>query len=121
MANARARAHERTTLWAAALRIEPGGFALGEGFRYALGVGATLAIGVGLAAWAVYAVFQANYAHYCVFLSAFVVLLLDVVKETPSAAAIDRALDTTLGAILALLIVIATRPLDEGTARNGTD
>jgi hypothetical protein len=74
--------------------------------------GFVLAVAVGLAAWAAYAVFQANYALYCVALSAFVVLLLDVVKTTPSAAAIDRALDTTLGAILALLVFLITRPLD---------
>jgi uncharacterized membrane protein YccC len=81
--------------------------------------GVALAVGVGLAAWAAYTVFQANYALYCVFLSTFVVLLLDVIKTTPSAAAIDRALDTTLGAILALLIFLATRPLDQGAARSG--
>jgi uncharacterized membrane protein YccC len=79
--------------------------------------GIALAIGVALAAWGAYAVFQANYALYCVFLSAFVVLLLDVVKTTPSAAAIDRALDTTLGAILVLLVSLATRPLDRAPMR----
>lgn len=81
--------------------------------------GVALAVGVGLAAWAAYTVFQANYALYCAFLSAFVVLLLDVIKATPSAAAIDRALDTTLGAILALLIFLFTRPL--GSAKSGPD
>lgn len=69
--------------------------------------GVALGIGICLAAWAT---LQASYGLFCVFLSAFVVLVLDVVKTTPSTAAIDRTLDTTIGVLLALLVFRALQP-----------
>ena len=73
--------------------------------------GALLVLLIGLIAWAALAVFQANYALFCVFLSVYVVLSLDVVFETPSSAAADRLLETTIGVILALAVFAVIRPL----------
>jgi uncharacterized membrane protein YccC len=73
--------------------------------------GALLVLLIGILAWATLTVFRANYALYCVFLSVYVVLSLDVVFVTPSSAAADRLLNTTIGAILAIAVFAVVRPV----------
>ncbi len=59
---------------------------------------------------------RANYGLFCVFVSAFVVLLLDVVRTTPSTAEFDRAVDTTIGVALALVVFRALTSSNETQA-----
>lgn len=65
---------------------------------------ATLTALVVAAAFVAYSVFSANYALYSVFLTAQVVFLIAFTGTSPDTAALDRLIDTAIGAALGLVI-----------------
>jgi uncharacterized membrane protein YccC len=66
--------------------------------------GPAVAFFVLVVAWAAYSTFRASYALYAGFLTALVVLMLDVVERQPLAATLgDRLAATTLGGLIAVL------------------
>lgn len=65
--------------------------------------GPTLIVLVAVAAWGAYAVFRANYAVFAAFVTALVVFLLSVVEPGPMTTIVDRAVDTLVGGVLAMV------------------
>jgi uncharacterized membrane protein YccC len=66
--------------------------------------GPAVAFVVLLVAWAAYSTFRASYALYAGFLTALVVLMLDVVEREPLVATLgDRLAATVLGGLIAVL------------------
>lgn len=79
-----------------------------------LGLGALL-VGIAVCLLAAYAVFTVNYLLYAVFLTDFIVVLLDLLGLPPEATAIDRLIGTGVGTGLALLAFVLW-PTWEGTS-----
>jgi uncharacterized membrane protein YccC len=79
-----------------------------------LGLDALL-VGIAVCLVAAYAVFTVNYLLYAVFLTDFVVVLLDLLGLPPETTAVDRLIGTGVGTGLALLAYILW-PTWEGTS-----
>jgi uncharacterized membrane protein YccC len=79
-----------------------------------LGLDALL-VGIAVCLLAAYAVFTVNYLLYAVFLTDFVVVLLDLLGLPPETTAIDRLIGTGVGTGLALLAYVVW-PTWEGTS-----
>ncbi|MBR7831055.1 FUSC family protein, partial [Actinospica sp. MGRD01-02] len=62
-----------------------------------------LALAAGVAVAAAYAVFEVDYLRYSIYLTVFIVLLLDILGLSAETTATVRLADTALGALLALV------------------
>jgi uncharacterized membrane protein YccC len=76
---------------------------------------AALLAGIGVSLLAAYAVFTVNYVLYAVFLTDFVVVLLDLLGLPPGSTAIQRIIGTGIGTGLAMLAYVFW-PTWEGTS-----
>ncbi|MGW2640117.1 FUSC family protein [Streptomyces sp. NPDC001348] len=66
--------------------------------------GLALVAAVTFLLWGAFGLQSVNYGLFCAFISGYVLLFLQVVAAPPSDSALYRAVDTTLGGLLALLL-----------------
>ncbi|RBY78944.1 hypothetical protein DQ238_11215 [Geodermatophilus sp. TF02-6] len=76
--------------------------------------GVLLLVAVTVVVWAAFTVEPVHYGLYCLFIAGYVVLFLQVVQAAPADSAVYRALDTTIGAVLALTALTFVPPRPAG-------
>jgi uncharacterized membrane protein YccC len=72
--------------------------------------GIALVVVTGVVAWSAFTTFRASYALFSGFVAALVVLLLEFVLVSPIEAAVERAIATVLGGLIAILAFWIVRP-----------
>jgi uncharacterized membrane protein YccC len=66
--------------------------------------GVALVVAVTVLLWGAFTVQPVNYGLYCMCIAGYVLLFLQVVAAPPGDSAVYRAIDTTLGGLLALAL-----------------